>query len=245
VTTHLMIPDCQVKVGTPNCHIHALARLITEHRPDVIVNIGDFWDMESLSSYASLQEQENRRYQEDIDAGNRAMDILNNAIAKIPKYNPQLVFTIGNHEHRIQRAIEKNPIELDGVIGYDDFSLDMWTVYDFQDIAEIDGVAYTHFIANPMSGKPIGGSIDNRLKQAGFSFSTGHQQTYQYGIKSLNNGATIHGLVAGSFYLHDEGYKGPQGNNHWRGVIWKNNVKDGEYDISPMRMTSLLERYGK
>ena len=38
------------------------------------------------------------------------------------------------------------------------------------------------------------------------------------------------GLVAGSCYLHDEEYRGPQAKSEWRGIIVCHDVADGDYD---------------
>ncbi len=52
MTTHLIIPDCQVKPGHDYNYLKAIGNYIVKKRPDVIVNIGDFADMPSLSSYS-------------------------------------------------------------------------------------------------------------------------------------------------------------------------------------------------
>ena len=48
---HLIIPDTQVKPNTPTEHLKWAGQYAAEKKPDVIVHIGDHWDMESLSSY--------------------------------------------------------------------------------------------------------------------------------------------------------------------------------------------------
>jgi len=48
---HIMIPDCQVTPYTPTDHLRRISEYIVEHKPDVVVNIGYFADMESLSYY--------------------------------------------------------------------------------------------------------------------------------------------------------------------------------------------------
>ena len=54
-----------------------------------------------------------------------------------------------------------------------------------------------------------------------------------------------HGLVAGSFYLHNEEYRDVQSNGEWRGVVVLNEVRgDGSYDIMPLSMDYLQRRYG-
>lgn len=246
--SHLVIPDTQVKSGVPLDHIHALAAMIVEHQPDVIIHLGDHWDMPSLSAYdgKGSKSMEGRRYRADIAAGNRAMKIINDAINSVKGYDPEKHFFCGNHENRIIRAIEADPQKLDGVIGYHDFTeLEDWCVYDYQKIGVIDGVAYSHVFVNQFSGRSIGGSIDNRLNKLKFSFTQGHIQMFQYGQDYLNNGQCIQGLVAGAFYMHDEDYKGPQGNNHWRGVVYKTNVSHGNYDFEMIKLETLLKLYGE
>ena len=48
---HLVIPDTQVKPDVPLDHIIALSHYIVAKKPDVIVMIGDWFDLPSLSSY--------------------------------------------------------------------------------------------------------------------------------------------------------------------------------------------------
>jgi hypothetical protein len=52
-----------------------------------------------------------------------------------------------------------------------------------------------------------------------------------------------HGLVAGACYLHDEDYKGPQGNAHFRGIVVKHGVRNGSYDIQQISLDFLCRRY--
>jgi len=246
VTTndHLVIPDGQIKPGLSLTHWECLGKYIVEHRPQVIVNIGDFWDMPSLGAYESSSSKGVSRYsiQKDFDAGNKAMDIIMEHIGKVAGYSPRLEFCIGNHEERIERAI-KADCTLEGVIGYQKLNLDGWTVRDFLKPVTIDGVTYAHYFYNPMSGRPISGTIDNMLKQIGYSFTQGHRQEFLHGRRDLNNGNSIYGLVAGAFYTHNEEYKGHQANHHWRGIVHKHDVKAGQYDIETVSLSRLLRKY--
>jgi hypothetical protein len=45
--------------------------------------------------------------------------------------------------------------------------------------------------------------------------------------------------VAGSCYLHREEYRGNQGQEHWRGVVVLNEVRDGDYCIMPLTLDYL------
>ncbi len=246
---HLVIPDTQVKPGVPTDHLQWAGRYAAHRKPDVIVHLGDHWDMHGLSYYdRGKKAGEGARYAEDIRAGNEALDLFMEPIyAENSKSGwwPDLHFCLGNHEQRIERYVDANP-ELDGAIGYSDFNLEYhhWTVHDFLALAEIDGIAYTHYLANPMSGKPLGGVMSTRLKNAGMSFTMGHQQTLDHCARCLANGKVHRGLVAGAFYIHDEKYKGIQGNRHWRGLILKHEVADGNYDICEVSLDFLRRRYG-
>lgn len=243
--THLLIPDAQVKKDVPLMHLDAAARLIVDLQPDVIVNIGDFWDMPALSRFdapGSLN-AEGQRVQEDIAAGNEAMKRL---IKGWPskKYNPECHFLYGNHENRIQAAIDSNP-KLKGVLGNHLLDLRHWKTHKFLSPVEIDGVSYAHYWYNSMTGKALGGQARSMLDKIGFSFVQGHRQELQYARKELPNGHTLHGLIAGAFHIHDEHYKGAQASKHWRGLALLHNVCDGEYDLEVIGMERLLQEYGK
>ena len=248
---HFIIPDCQVKAGVPINHLTAAGNYCVEKQPDVIINLGDFWDMPSLSSYdKGTKKAEGRTYQEDIDAGIAGMKAFMQPIwdynakkkkNKEKQYRPRLVFLLGNHEERIMRHVNANP-ELDGKCSYDDLQLEEmgWEVYDFLEMVEIDGVTYSHYFANPNTGRPWGGVARTRLNNIGFSFTMGHQQGKDLAEKHLANGKTLRALIAGSFYQHDEDYKGYQGNQHFRGCIYKHEVENGDYNLMELSMKYLL-----
>ncbi len=258
MTKHLMIPDTQVKEGVNTDHLEALGHYIVEKRPDVIIHIGDHFDMPSLSSYdrPGSKKMEGKRYKKDIAAGNAGMNRLMKPIndynnmcirQKRKQYKPRKIFCMGNHEYRINRATEHDA-KLDELLTTDHFNLKKhkWEIYSFLDVVNIDGVNYSHYFVNPtgLTGMPIGGTIDNKLRHLGCSFSMGHQQVLQHGIKYTAEGKALHGLVAGSFYQHDEDYLGPQKNReHWRGVVMKHEVKDGAYDPMFISLDYLLRRY--
>ena len=53
------------------------------------------------------------------------------------------------------------------------------------------------------------------------------------------------GLIAGSFYLHDESYLTPQGHNYWKGIVVKHDVRKGEYSPMFVDLPYLERRYSK
>jgi len=60
---HFILPDCQVKPGVPLNHLEWAGRFVVDKRPEVVVCLGDFADMPSLSSYdVGKKSFEGRRY---------------------------------------------------------------------------------------------------------------------------------------------------------------------------------------
>lgn len=244
---HFVIPDVQAKPGVPLKHLEWAGRYAAEKRPDVIVCIGDFADMPSLSLYDRGKKSfEGRRYKADIEAAHKAMETLMAPIVSEPDYKPELVLVIGNHEHRITRATEDDS-KLDGTIGLHDLGYEAWgwNVIPFLEVVEIDGVSYSHYFYNPNSGKPYAGTAHTKLKNIGMTFVMGHQQGFDYAAREIASGKKQIGVVAGSFYQHKEDYKGPQGNGHWHGCLMLHEVKDGEFDLMQVSLDYLRRRYGK
>lgn len=251
---HLLIPDTQVRPGVDTSQIDWAAQAIVEYKPDVIVHLGDHWDFPSLNGHnePGSAELENTRYQEDIEAGNEAFARLCKpmeeeqarlVVGKRKQWTPRKVFLRGNHEHRADRVALREP-KWTGIIGSHNCHTRDWEVHQFLEIVEIDGISYSHYFAGSHSSKPIGGSVENRLARIGRSFVMGHQQGLLYGIKQYPGSVRRHGIVAGSFYLHDETYRGPQGNNEWRGIVVLNEVKAGDYDVMPLSLDYLRRKYG-
>jgi hypothetical protein len=209
--------------------------------PSRIIFLGDWWDMPSLNRYAPARssELEGRRVRADIDAGNRAMDKLLDSLTWTPD---RMIFCMGNHEERLLR-LGKEDSAFEGVFD-DAFSLSGLEVVPFLTPATVDGVAYCHYFVNQYTGKPLGGTALSQLKSLGFSFTAGHKQILDIARMDRNNRTTVQGVVAGAFYSHDEGYKGAQGNHHWRGLIHKTDVRDGAYDLQTMRLDSLVRQFG-
>lgn len=251
---HVVIPDTQVRPGVPTEHLSWIGQYIVDKfagRPDVkVIHVGDHADMHSLSSWNKRMETEGLRYDEDIEAANAGFDRLNQPIRLFNarrraanRWEPERHILDGNHEHRITRVIQDDP-RLAGTLSLDDlnYAASGWQRHSFLDVVDLDGVWYSHYFYQPMSGRPYSGAIETRLKNVGHSFTMGHQQTLLYGLRFVG-GRSQHALVAGACYLHDEDYKGPQGNAHWRGIIVCHEVRGGSYDPMFVSLDYLCRRY--
>lgn len=244
--THIVIPDLQIAPGTPTVHLEWIGQYVHDKYGDraktSVIQLGDAWDFPSLSWYdRGKKSMEGRRLALDIEAGNAGMELLSQPFSR-DKLNR--IILRGNHEDRLTRAIEDHA-QLEGVLDFsmlNDRQLG-WSVQEYQEVFMLDGVAYSHYFYNPMTGRPYGGqNVETRLKTIGSSFTMGHQQGLLYGLRNVLGGLQ-HGMVAGSCYLHDEDYKGPQGNAHWRGIIVCHNVERGSYDPKFVSLDSLCRRY--
>lgn len=228
--TIFVIGDLQVKQGVSLDYIHHIGAYIARKQPDIIIQIGDWFDNAALSSYDRGQlSAEGKRLSADIKAGNDAIRILDEYITSVAGYNPRKVITLGNHEDRIQRFVNENPA-LEGFLGNHlyDFEQYGWEVYDFLTPCIIEGIAFVHYVVAVNTGKPLGNALAGRLEKVGTSFVMGHQQTFAYHERSLQlTGDMQMALVVGACYDHDEPYKGVQGNHHFRGCVMLYEVQDG------------------
>ena len=258
MTTHLVIPDTQIRPGVPLDHLAALSNYIVHIKPDVLIQLGDFADMHSLSSYDSGRKAgEGARYEDDIQASKMGMSVLMSSIEdynsrakrlKIKQYRPKQILTLGNHENRISRHVNQYPI-LEGRLHYRDLGyLDAgWDVYDYLDVAESEDVLYSHFFPRNAQGRVVQSyrgspSAALQVRREMQSCTSGHLQGLDFAV--LQTGARrYYGIIAGSFYMHDEDYLTPQGTAYWRGVIVKHQVKDGEYDPMFVSLDYLLRKW--
>ena len=227
--TILVIADTQAKSEESLEYLLWIGHYIAEKQPDIIVHIGDHYDLPSLSSYDKCKASaEGRRLAKDIEAGNIGFEYLNMAMQKHKDYNPRKIFCVGNHEHRLDRYIEDNP-ELIGTLGVDKlpFAKYGWEVHPFLKPVEVNGIFFVHYLANPFSGKPYGGNAVNILKTVGRSFVVGHKQCLDIAVRPTIDGKQQIGIVNGACYDHNESYKGYQGNNHFRGLTVLHEVHEG------------------
>jgi hypothetical protein len=251
---HFVIPDAQVRPGDDFGYLHAIGNYIVKKQPEVVVNLGDFADMPSLSSYdVGKKSFEGRRYKADVEAAQEAMSALLgplrefNAKAKKNKeklYKPRLVMLLGNHEHRINRAVNDDP-KLEGVLSTDDLGYKKagWEVHPFLEVVVIDGVAYSHYFTTGAMGRPAS-SAQAQLNKKHQSCIAGHQQGLQIATSYRADGVRLTSIIAGSCYEHNEDYLGPQGNNHFRGLLVLNDVlPTGEYDLMPVSLKYIKANY--
>ena len=251
-----VIPDAQVRPGSCIQHLIHAGLYAAEKKPDVIVCLGDWADMPSLSSYnIGKKSFEGRMYIEDIKAAKSAMYKFLKPIReeqarlrrnKEKQWNPRLVMTLGNHEERISRVIE-NDRKLEGLVKIGDLEYTEtfgWEVYPFLVPVSIGGVVFCHYFTSGVKGLACT-TASSLISKKHQSCIAGHQQGKQVAYATKADGSTITSMIIGSFYTHDEDYMGPQGNKHYRGCVMLHEVNEGSFDEMFISVDYLGKKYGK
>lgn len=251
MTVHLVIPDQHSHPEYHNDRADWIGRLILDLRPDVVINLGDGFDMASLSTYDKGKRAfAGRSYQKDIESGLDFQDRLWHPLKRAKKKWPRSIYLEGNHEHRIERALDLSP-ELQGTIGFSDYDLD--TYYDeviryeggTPGVINVNNIYYSHYFISGVMGRPIGGvkpaysiSVAN-----GVSSTCGHIHTLDYSVRTIANGRKVQCLVAGVAQDYNSPWAGHINDLWWRGVIIKRGVDNGQYDPEFVSLTRLKELY--
>ena len=247
------IPDLQIKPNVPLDHLKWIGTYLAEKKPDIIVQIGDAADMHSLSSYdVGTKAFEGRSYREDVEVVKDGMSMLMRPIQeeqlrlvrnRDKRWNPELLLTLGNHEDRINRAINLDR-KLDGLIsisdlGFDDFG---WNVFPFLKVVVREGIAFSHFFTSGVMGRPVTTS-QMLLTKKHMSCIAGHQQGRSIAYGRRADGIEMTAIICGSCYQHNEEYLGEQNNTHFRGMYMLHEVKDGSFDEMAVSLDYLRRTY--
>lgn len=249
---HLVIPDGHANPSFSNKRFRLLGRLLYDLRPDKLINLGDGADFSSLSSYDKGKRTfQGRTYQSDINSFRDSQEELWSPLKKAKRKLPYSYYFIGNHEQRIDRALDLSP-ELSGTISYKDLNLDKYydeTIYyegNTPGSKEIDGITYAHYLVSGVLGRATSGiNPATTLLTTNFSSCTvGHSHLLDYSIRTNSNGRKLMGLTAGCFIDYHCEWAGEVNKLWWSGVIIKRNVENGSYDPEFVSFKRLEKEYG-
>ena len=252
---HFVIPDCQIRPEDNTDHLKWASSYLVKKHPEVIVCLGDFADMPSLSSYDKGKRSfEGRRYTKDIDAVKEAMRVLLAPIKeeqarlvrnKEKQWKPRMVMLLGNHENRIERALEDDA-KLEGLMSLKDLGYEEagWQVVPYLKVITIDGICYSHYFVSGVMGRPVS-SARMLLTKHHMSCVAGHQQGRDIAYGQKADGTRMTAIISGSYYQHDEPYLTPQNNIHWKGCWMLNQVENGSFDEMPLSIEYLERKYKK
>jgi len=251
LTRHIIIPDCHAHPDHDNERFTILGRFIADAKPDHVISMGDLGDFPSLSSYdKGKRSAEGQRYSRDLAAVHDGLERIRVPVVARKKKLPKFWFLVGNHEERITRAGNLDPA-LFGTISLRDLSLDQygWETVDYNGASpghlHLDGILYAHYLTSGTMGRPVSGinHASNLLSKKGVSCTVSHTHMLDYSTKVRADGARLHGLVCGCFFDYFHSYAGESNAQFWNGVVVKDDVKDGDYNASFIKYSTMKEAY--
>lgn len=252
MTDYLIVPDQHAVPYHPNTRADYLAQLTIDLRPDVVINMGDAADMESLSSYDKGKRSfQGKSYKGDIDSHLEFQERWWDPVKRTKKKLPHRVVLEGNHENRIERALDLSP-ELVGTIGFQDYDFDRYydevIRYDggLPGIYKRDGILFAHFFPTGVSGRPIGGERPAHmlLSKNGMSSIAAHSHTLDFATRRTVADETLNGLVVGCYQDYINPWAGPIGKFWQAGVAVLRDVENGTYDLEWISLKRLEKIYG-
>lgn len=250
--TYLIVPDQHAVPYYDNNRADWLARLTIEIRPDVVVNMGDAADMESLSSYdKGTRSFVGRSYRKDIETHQEFQDRWWSPVRRQKKKLPRRVVLEGNHEHRIEKALDLSP-ELVGTIGFNDLLFEEYyddvVRYDGSNpgIIELDGILFAHYFVSGISGRPTGGEhpahmLLTKTKQSAVA---AHSHLWDFTCQLTQAGKPWNGLIAGCYQDFSNPWAGSTANFWKRGVTILRDVSEGGYDHEFISIERMKREYG-
>jgi len=257
----LIIGDAHAKPGVSNDRFKWAGKFAVDREPDVIIDMGDWADMESLSSYdVGKKCYEGRRYVEDIRAANEAREEFNRPIeaenrwrahGHRKRYHPTKIALGGNHdEGRINKAIEDDR-KLDGLIGIKDFEHEAygWHYVPYREPIEVAGFAFAHYFVSGVMGRPIGGEMPSLslLRKQYTSCVAGHLHLLDFAHRTKPDGSRIWGIVSGCYMASEqwEAYAHVANRLWWKGLILLKGCQGGDVgSFETITVEELERKYG-
>ena len=224
-----------------------------------VVNIGDWFDMGSLSSFErpGSKSFEGRRYRDDIDTGVEAQNLMYKEIEDYNRWRRgdnildiDWHYCLGNHEHRLTRAIDADPSQLDGVISLLDLtegSSVPWTVHPFLRPMFLNDVGFCHYWASGVMGRAVGGEnpASSILRKQMTSCVQGHTHTLDYAERTRADGLKMSAAVIGCYFTDFANWAGYQVNQLWTpGIAVMRDIHNGEFDFEWWSYRRILKSFG-
>lgn len=264
MTKTLVIGDPHSSPDSSNDRFVALGKLILDIKPDVVVQIGDFLNLDSISFHerGNAIFRANHPLSSDIAAGKDAYNKMMTPIREYNKkkaaqhkklYTPRLLWHIGNHEDRVVRYLLDKP-EFVGM--FPDVSMvgveaDGWEIIPYKYYSYVKGVAFTHVPMNKRENQPLRGEYVAKKVLEGQTQTTVFGHTHRLLVHDMsrhseNGKQLIQAINVGWFGDYDPHYvKGNEDSlDWWSGVVILDHLDDnGSVDISTISMERIKYRY--
>lgn len=238
--------DCP---GQDKSRIKWIARYIAETNPDLVVQIGDFADWNSLSRHekpGTIGYADKPAFVDDLESAEEVLSIYR----QILKDGPPSHITYGNHEERLERWDNDQP-ESKGLSFADRrdvlFKNYGWKTYAYGQWLFIGGVGFVHVPHNLM-GREYGGKTVNTIaNDAVFSIVFGHShRKAEVSVPKIGPARSVEILNLGT--AMPQGlvkYYAGKSMTGWAYGIWQLDIRDGHIvGHSYISMADMESRYG-
>ena len=200
--TYLIVPDQHAHPEHNNDRADWMGQLIKDLRPDVVVNMGDAADMASMASYdKGTAKFFTRNYEKDIESHLDFQERMWRPIRRTKKKQPYRVVLQGNHEYRIDKAINASPELAGEKFGISSRDLDFHKYYheyipysgQTPGVWESDGISFAHFFVSGVMGRPIGGEHHaySLITKNFTSCVAAHSHTVDWSVRTDTQGRKI------------------------------------------------------
>ncbi len=264
----LTVFDAHVEPGQDLSRFDALGNFIAEKKPNIIVDGGDFSSIGSLSDWDSdkRRKMELRRYANDIEATNEAINRMYAPLVKLQSrarrhkakmYRPRKVKIQGNHEYRVDRYLDYNPV-MEGTIDYSrdisfgDVEFSEYSYIPFmspheQSASFINGVAFTHGPRN-RAGLISSKYVSARALADAFECSVVFGHTHRFVRDSLlrvrgDGSRPVHVALNGGCFFEDiPEYALNNANDYYPCVLILDLYEEGKFRIEEEVPLDLLKK---
>lgn len=238
----LIIGDAHISEHDDLRRFKAMVKVIKKFKPNKILIIGDFLTMDCLSAWDKNKKKimEGKRFKNEIEKGNEALDIIQE------EFKGEVIYLEGNHEERLERYLDIQPT-FDGVVNIP-IQLKLaerkikWV--KFKEFYNINGISFTH-IPIAGNGRPIGGT--NLVKKALSMFSNsvvfGHTHSLKFDHETRHNSGMNKALNVGCYFEEGHDYTKGSTQDHWKGLIILETLKLNDFDYQTISLDSIMSNY--
>lgn len=193
--TGLLIGDAHAYPGTSNDRFLWAGRCAADLGVQFVWSAGDWFDMPSLFGVEKSRLRPavvaGHTYDRDLEAGVEALDLFNTGLEG---FETKKHASLGNHEQRIERAVEADP-SMEGSMSYDDLCMAEygWRTYEYLEPAIIHGCVFSHAFKAPGAKNPIGGKTADRRILAEFQSPRSRFRGHDHRFSLLEMGNAFDG----------------------------------------------------
>lgn len=245
----LVVGDVHASPGQDYTRFSRLGRAVRDLKPSIVLQVGDWYAMDSLCKHATLHERAEQRVIEDIRAGELALEAFHTGLGD---YRPdRMILTLGNHDDRLRKLADDAPW-LAGLFPVGAaHEARGWEVSPFLEPVRISGVRFQHYLTRPGGRSPISGKYMGRqlIERLAFGESIvvghGHGLYYHHQRSGMSGERRVHGLSAGCYLDHREAYAQDANElDWWSGFIVLRDVHEGDFALELWPMSRIVRRWG-